>query len=106
MKFSRFGFEDFQGVGNLVDLPCIVESQKTLDSLNFFKSNDISQMIVVSNDNAEFHEKTKRIAKKICGTQRKYVRYLSSDGITQPTRNIRKRFFRKKLYLALGLLID
>jgi len=94
--FKRFSYEDFEGVGNLVDLPCIVESQKTLDSLNFFKSNDISQMIVINKDNAEFHEKSRRIARKICGTQRKYSRFLSLDGITAPTKNIRKRFFRKK----------
>ena len=28
-------------------MPCIVESQKSLDGINFYKSNDINQMILV-----------------------------------------------------------
>ncbi|CAN0327803.1 unnamed protein product, partial [Laminaria digitata] len=31
----------------LVDLPCIVETQKTLDRSTFFKSGDVGQMLVV-----------------------------------------------------------
>lgn len=30
--------------GRLVDLPCIVESQKTLDNVNIYKSADICQV--------------------------------------------------------------
>ena len=38
----KFKFEDFESIGTLVDLPCIIESQKSVDDINFFKSNDIS----------------------------------------------------------------
>lgn len=31
----------------LVDLPCVVETQKTLDRSTFFKSGDVGQMLVV-----------------------------------------------------------
>lgn len=31
----------------LVDLPCVVETQKTLDRSTFFKSGDVGQMLIV-----------------------------------------------------------
>lgn len=31
----------------LVDMPCVLESQKTLDKNTFFKSGDIGQMLIV-----------------------------------------------------------
>ena len=30
-----------------MNLPCVIESQKSLDSVNLFKSNNISQMLYV-----------------------------------------------------------
>ena len=33
--------------GKLVDLPCIVECQKTIDNKTFYKSGDICQMLLV-----------------------------------------------------------
>lgn len=40
-QVSIFG-EDMAGI--LVDLPCIIESQKTLDNINIYKTADISQV--------------------------------------------------------------
>ena len=34
----------------LVDLPTIIESYKTLDSKNLYKTGDVSQMLVCAND--------------------------------------------------------
>lgn len=93
IKSERFSFENFQSTASIVDLPCIIESQKTLDALNFFKSNDISQMIVVKD---EKNDNLKRVATKVEGNLRKYQKKLASDGLTPPTKNIRKRFFRKR----------
>lgn len=31
----------------LVDLPCVLETQKTLDRSTFFKSGDVGQMLIV-----------------------------------------------------------
>ncbi len=36
-------------LGTLVDLPCIVEAQKTLDYKTFFKSCDAAQMLYIHN---------------------------------------------------------
>lgn len=45
----QFGikYEDFNSTGTLMELPNILESYKTLDRINVFKSNDISQLIYV-----------------------------------------------------------
>jgi len=40
-----------------MELPCIIESQKTLDYINYLKSNDISQMIYVHPNNEDHFEK-------------------------------------------------
>lgn len=36
--------------GRLMDLPCIVESHKTTDRKNFYKTADISQMMICTQD--------------------------------------------------------
>jgi len=40
-----------------MELPNIIESQKTLDYINYLKSNDISQMIYVHPNNEDHFEK-------------------------------------------------
>ena len=42
-------------LGSLVDLPCIVEAQKTLDYKTFFKSCDAAQMLYIHNYFLEPH---------------------------------------------------
>jgi hypothetical protein len=42
-----FKFGDIETPASLMDLPCVIESHKSLDSVNLFKSNNISQMIYV-----------------------------------------------------------
>lgn len=43
----RFKFGDFQSNASILDLPCVIESHKTVDDTNFYKCNNISQMIYV-----------------------------------------------------------
>ena len=44
---------------SLVDMPCIIEAQKTLDHNTFYKSCDASQMMYVHNTCIEgYAEKT------------------------------------------------
>lgn len=43
----HFKFGEFESHATLLDLPCVIESHKTLDDINFFKSQNISQMIYV-----------------------------------------------------------
>ena len=98
----KFKFENFESTATLVDLPCIVESMKSVDSINLFKSNDISQMIYVHPNKEKFLEevpKHEKVAKKVMQSsdpsQPPKPVYLARDGLTPPTKCIRSRYFRK-----------
>ncbi|PCH38173.1 hypothetical protein WOLCODRAFT_66898 [Wolfiporia cocos MD-104 SS10] len=74
----------------LVDLPCIIESQKTLDNKQMFKVADICQMLVVGQpiDNED-----------ALTSQRKFDvdEFIWHHGITPPLHHVRKRRFRKRV---------
>ncbi|KAJ7097740.1 TAFII55 protein conserved region-domain-containing protein [Mycena belliarum] len=73
----------------LVDLPCIVESQKTLDNKQMFKVADICQMLVVE----------KRIEQdELLGHKNFNIEeFIWPHGITPPLHHVRKRRFRKRV---------
>ncbi|ORX39487.1 hypothetical protein BCR36DRAFT_364896 [Piromyces finnis] len=63
----------------LVDLPCIIESQKTLDRKQFYKIADISQILIAT--------KEKDLD----------IDYSYPHGISAPLKYVRKRRFRKRM---------
>ncbi|TDL21566.1 hypothetical protein BD410DRAFT_724172 [Rickenella mellea] len=74
----------------LVDLPCIIESQKTLDNKQMFKVADIGQMLVLENRiNAE-DEMSNQKGFNI-------DEFIWPHGITPPLHHVRKRRFRKRV---------
>ncbi|KAG6867028.1 hypothetical protein C0991_003945 [Blastosporella zonata] len=74
----------------LVDLPCIIESQKTLDNKQMFKVADICQMLVVDKkleaDEPLANHKNFNIDE-----------FIWPHGITPPLHHVRKRRFRKRV---------
>ncbi|PSR75389.1 hypothetical protein PHLCEN_2v9147 [Hermanssonia centrifuga] len=74
----------------LVDLPCIIESQKTLDNKQMFKVADICQMLVVEQpipgEDALANQKSFNIDE-----------FIWPHGITPPLHHVRKRRFRKRI---------
>ena len=52
MKY-KIKYKDFESSATLCELPCIIESYKTIDKINFFKSNDVCQMLYVHNPGGE-----------------------------------------------------
>ncbi|KAF8892460.1 TAFII55 protein conserved region-domain-containing protein [Infundibulicybe gibba] len=74
----------------LVDLPCIIESQKTLDNKQMFKVADICQMLVVDkkieNDEPSSGHRNFNIDE-----------FIWPHGITPPLHHVRKRRFRKRV---------
>ncbi|KAI5123896.1 hypothetical protein M0805_005712 [Coniferiporia weirii] len=74
----------------LVDLPCIIESQKTLDNKQMFKVADICQMLVVEN---------KIDSEEAVANQKGFNidEFIWPHGITPPLHYVRKRRFRKRL---------
>jgi transcription initiation factor TFIID subunit 7 len=76
----------------LVDLPCIIESLKTTDRKSFYKTADISQMLICTNDDEEIPIEVDSPKKK-----EKDKRYIWNHGICPPLKNARKKRFRKVL---------
>ncbi|OLL26521.1 Transcription initiation factor TFIID subunit 7 [Neolecta irregularis DAH-3] len=75
----------------LVDLPCIIESNKTFDKKNFYKTADISQeQMLLVGDRIE-HEDT------VLALPLKSSDHIYPHGITPPLRHVRKRRFRKRV---------
>ncbi|XP_068818994.1 transcription initiation factor TFIID subunit 7-like isoform X2 [Capricornis sumatraensis] len=84
----------------LVDLPCVIGSLKTLDKKSFYKTADVSQMLVCTAD-AEVPSSPEE---PITSTDPKAIRkaekqrkkkYTWKHGITPPLKNVRKRRFHK-----------
>ncbi|KAJ6623501.1 TAFII55 protein conserved region-domain-containing protein [Mycena sp. CBHHK59/15] len=73
----------------LVDLPCIIESQKTLDNKQMFKVADICQMLVV--ENRIDHDEP--LGHKNFNIEE----FIWPHGITPPLHHVRKRRFRKRV---------
>ncbi|TFY82368.1 hypothetical protein EWM64_g1643 [Hericium alpestre] len=74
----------------LVDLPCIIESQKTLDNKQMFKAADICQMLVVE----------ERIpSEDVLSNQKSFNvdDFVWPHGLTPPLKHVRKRRFRKRV---------
>ncbi|RKP06449.1 TAFII55 protein conserved region-domain-containing protein [Thamnocephalis sphaerospora] len=71
----------------LVDLPCIIEAQKTFDRKQFFKVGDVSQMLV-----AEVQQPEVQPSRPLTGSGLSWP-----DGISAPLRDVRKRRFRKRV---------
>ncbi|XP_078369136.1 transcription initiation factor TFIID subunit 7-like [Oculina patagonica] len=72
----------------LVDLPCILESHKTVDSRSFYKTADISQMLVCCEDDSLVEDED-------ISPKKESKRFIWNHGITGPLKNVRKRRFRK-----------
>ncbi|KAK8850423.1 hypothetical protein IAR55_004341 [Kwoniella newhampshirensis] len=86
---AAFKFNGVTYAAKLVDLPNIIESQKTFDNRHLFKVADISQMLVV--DQPVTNEAS------ITAAPLKIDEYIWPHGITPPMRWARKRRFRKRL---------
>ncbi|XP_024617568.1 transcription initiation factor TFIID subunit 7-like [Neophocaena asiaeorientalis asiaeorientalis] len=84
----------------LVDLPCVMESLKTIDKKTFYKTADVSQMLVATVDGDLYPPVEEPVAtadpkaskKKDKDKEKKFV---WNHGITLPLKNVRKRRFRK-----------
>ncbi|KAK3813572.1 MAG: TAFII55 protein conserved region-domain-containing protein [Linnemannia elongata] len=112
LKFTdaRRGTFTFEGIDfptKLVDLPTIIEAQKTLNGKQMYKIADISQMLIVDEVPAEKVIKTepgagsRDPASEVMPAPTlpplKPSEYIWPDGLTNPLKNVRKRRFRKRV---------
>lgn len=82
----------------IVDLPTITEALKTIDNKSFYKTADICQMMICKEEpdqpSTEEESPSKNKKKDPYKVDKKF---LWPHGITPPTKNVRKRRFRKTL---------
>ncbi|XP_053690426.1 transcription initiation factor TFIID subunit 7 [Sabethes cyaneus] len=82
----------------VVDLPTIVETLKTIDGKNFYKTADLCQLMICKEEpdlpSAEEESPAKNKKKDPNKVDKKF---LWPHGITPPCKNVRKRRFRKTL---------
>ncbi|WUR03487.1 transcription initiation factor TFIID subunit 7 (TAF7) [Vairimorpha necatrix] len=76
--------------GIIVKLPCIMESQKTLDKKQFYKISDISRMVVIFPHNDFDFEKERKM--------------YEMSGLSAPLKYCKVRRFRKKFTGKIHLL--
>ncbi|KAI4520154.1 TAFII55 protein conserved region-domain-containing protein [Schizophyllum commune] len=74
----------------LVDLPCIIESQKTIDNKQMFKVADICQMLLVEAPQPDGQESSSQKAFNM-------EEFIYPHGITPPLHHVRKRRFRHRV---------
>ncbi|KAM8752382.1 transcription initiation factor TFIID subunit 7-like [Rhynchonycteris naso] len=98
-RHATVAVKDVSLTAKMVDLPCVVESLKTVDSEVFYKTADVSQMLVCTADasHSPMEEPVtsldlKAIKKNEKGCRKKYT---SKHGITPPLQNVRKKRFHK-----------
>ncbi|KAF8928718.1 hypothetical protein BGZ58_009430 [Dissophora ornata] len=104
---GTFTFEGIEFPTKLVDLPTIIEAQKTLNGKQMYKIADISQMLIVDPTPMEKvpEVKTEPSTPQVNGSMPaprslpplKPSDYVWPDGLTNPLKNVRKRRFRKRV---------
>jgi len=96
MRHGKVRFDGWSLPSRVVDLPCIIESLKTLDRKNFYKTADISQ-IMICKEEADQDDLDTSGEGDGSKKKDKDKKFLWPHGITPPLKNCRKRRFRKTL---------
>jgi TATA-binding protein-associated factor Taf7 len=102
MRHGTVRFDGWVLPSKVVDLPTIIESHKTLDGKNFYKTADICQIMVCKEDSEESNVNNKSEDNEDLNNQKKSKdgkdkKFLYPHGITPPLKNVRKKRFRKTL---------
>ncbi|XP_045458677.1 transcription initiation factor TFIID subunit 7 [Melitaea cinxia] len=98
MRHGEVRFDHWLMHAKIVDLPTITESLKTIDNKSFYKTADICQMMICKEEPDQTPSEEESPAKnKKKDPYKVDKKFLWPHGITPPTKNVRKRRFRKTL---------
>lgn len=98
-RAARIHFRTLVRDALLVDLPCIVEAQKTIDRKQFYKVADVAQMLLVVENG------TMAVDAASCqsaASNSAACAYKWPHGVTAPLQNVRSRRFRAAAMGALA----
>ncbi|XP_036143000.1 transcription initiation factor TFIID subunit 7 [Monomorium pharaonis] len=98
MRYGEVRVDNWLLHAKVVDLPTIVESLKTIDNKSFYKTADICQMVICKEeDDHTATDEESPIKQKKKDPNKVDKKFLWPHGITPPTKNVRRRRFRKTL---------
>ncbi|CAG8605853.1 5344_t:CDS:2 [Scutellospora calospora] len=89
-----FTFENQKYSARLVDLPCIIEAQKTFNNKQFYKVADICQMLIVESP-IDTQEEEYFFTENTASSSIDQFEW--PDGLTPPLKDVRNRRFRKRI---------
>lgn len=98
MRYGEVRLDHWLLHAKVVDLPTIVESLKTIDNRSFYKTADICQMLICKEeDDQATTDEESPVRQKKRDPNKVDKKFLWPHGITPPTKNVRRRRFRKTL---------
>ncbi|KMQ95180.1 transcription initiation factor tfiid subunit 7-like protein [Lasius niger] len=98
MRYGEVRFDHWLLHAKVVDLPTIVESLKTIDNKSFYKTADICQVVICKEeDDHTATDEESPVKQKKKDPNKVDKKFLWPHGITPPTKNVRRRRFRKTL---------
>ncbi|XP_076626418.1 TATA-box binding protein associated factor 7 [Colletes latitarsis] len=98
MRYGEVRFDHWLLHAKVVDLPTIVESLKTIDNKSFYKTADVCQLLICKEeDDHTTTDEESPVRQKKKDPNKVDKKFLWPHGITPPTKNVRRRRFRKTL---------
>lgn len=98
MRYGEVRFDHWLLHAKVVDLPTIVESLKTIDNKSFYKTADICQILICKEeDDHTTTDEESPVRQKKKDPNKVDKKFLWPHGVTPPTKNVRRRRFRKTL---------
>ncbi|XP_038216941.1 transcription initiation factor TFIID subunit 7-like [Zerene cesonia] len=97
MRHGEVRFDHWLMHAKIVDMPTIIESLKTIDNKSFYKSADICQMMICKEEPDQPTDEETPTKNKKKDPYKVDKKFLWPHGVTPPTKNVRKRRFRKTL---------
>jgi len=100
-----------------MDMPCIIEAQKTIDYKTFYKSSDISQMMFVHDFPHELNNEKElenfnpfncgdKFFERLVWKKDPDHKYKLKHGLAKCTRNIREKRFKRKTKYNQDEILD
>lgn len=97
MRHGEVRFDHWLLHAKIVDLPTIIESLKTIDKKSVYKTANICQLMLCKDEMDQTTDEEAPNKNKKKDPLKVDKKFLWPHGITPPTKNIRKRRFRKTL---------
>jgi transcription initiation factor TFIID subunit 7 len=97
MRYGEVRLDHWLLHAKLVDLPAIIESLKTIDNKSFYKTADICQILICTEEEEPIAPEEDPPKQRKKDPNKVDKKYLWPHGIAPPLKNVRRRRFRKTL---------